>query len=133
MDSRACLSRPRMHAGCVFWLPLQHVFWAGLLTMQWANTDGAVRAVLCSPHWTGNWGGSWARYQTTDATLQTWTLADSSFIQHDPSVIHLDAASGAMFNPVPNAAPGGPTHMINGATGQVNRALQVVWASLSVT
>ena len=81
--------------------------------------------MLCSPHWTGNWGGSWARYTSTDAALQTWTLADAHFVTHDggnstPPGWHVDAASGAMFNAIPNAdvAGGGPTHLINGVTGQ---------------
>ena len=52
--------------------------------------------------------------------MQSWTIADPNFIVHDPSVVHLDAASGAMFNPIPGAVPGGgnPTHMLNGVTGQ---------------
>ena len=81
--------------------------------------------MLCSPHWTGNWGSSWARYTSTDPALQTWTLADAQFITHDdgpstPPGWHVDAASGAMFNAIPNAdvAGGGPTHLINGNTGQ---------------
>jgi hypothetical protein len=88
----------------------------------WKSEVGEYYNMLCSPHWTGNWGGSWARYTSTDASLQTWTLADPLFIIHDsgspPFGWHIDAASGAMFNPIPNAAAGGPTHMINGVTGQ---------------
>jgi hypothetical protein len=81
--------------------------------------------MLCSPHWTGNWGGSWSRYTSTDPNLQTWELADPDFITHDAikpggmdPLAHIDAAAGPLFNPIPNPAPGGPTHMINGATGQ---------------
>ncbi len=81
--------------------------------------------MLCSPHWTGNWGGSWSRYKSTDPKLQTWELADSEFITHDAikpggmdPLAHIDAAAGPLFNPIPNPAPGGPTHMIDGTTGQ---------------
>jgi hypothetical protein len=65
----------------------------------------------CSPHWTGNWGGSWARYTSTDPQLQSWTLADPQFITHPPvsggtdPLAHIDAAAGALFNPIPVSAP----------------------------
>ena len=44
--------------------------------------------------------GPWARYQTTDATLMSWTLADRGFIVHDASVLHVDAASGAVVTDI---------------------------------
>ena len=91
----------------------------------WRSTVGAYWNMLCSPHWTGNWGGSWARYTSTDPALQSWTLADAKFITHAPvkpggtdPLAHIDAAAGAMFNPIPGAVPGGPTHMIDAVTGQ---------------
>jgi len=73
----------------------------------WKSEVGDHYNMLCSPHWSGNWGGPWARYQTTDATLMSWALADPAFVEHDAGVLHADAASGAMFNPIPNAPPGG--------------------------
>jgi hypothetical protein len=91
----------------------------------WRSTVGPYWNMLCSPHWTGNWGGAWARYTSTDPALQSWTLADPNFITHAPihpggndPIAHIDAASGAMFNPIPGAEPGGPSHMINAVTGQ---------------
>eukprot|EP00035_Acanthoeca_spectabilis_P009324 m.165748 g.165748 ORF g.165748 m.165748 type:complete len:600 (-) comp14685_c0_seq3:70-1869(-) len=85
----------------------------------WRSTRGNYWNMLCSPHWTGNWGSSWSRYTSTDPTLQNWSLADPQFIVvPQGSTVHLDAAAGALFNPIPNAVPGGPTHMLNGVTGQ---------------
>jgi hypothetical protein len=54
----------------------------------------------------------WARY-TSDADLITWTLADSQFTKPMP----IGNAAGAMFYKIPNAVPGGPTHLINENTG----------------
>jgi hypothetical protein len=57
----------------------------------------------------------WARYTSPDKSFQTWKLADPSFVK--PAGVAVHSASGPLFNPIPKAAPGGPTHMINGNTG----------------
>eukprot|EP00041_Stephanoeca_diplocostata_P017920 m.370352 g.370352 ORF g.370352 m.370352 type:complete len:629 (+) comp20858_c0_seq34:199-2085(+) len=87
----------------------------------WKSSVGDRFNMLCSPHWTGNWGSVWARYESTDPNLLTWTLADANISNFMPSQHNntpIDAASGAMFNEIPNAPPGGPTHMVNAIEGQ---------------
>jgi len=58
----------------------------------------------------------WARYTSTDPDLLHWTLADPSFTK--PHGVNKDAQAGDLWNPIPNAPPQGPTHMINFNTGQ---------------
>lgn len=55
----------------------------------------------------------WARYVSSDKALLKWKMASQQF-----TVPHgVGAAAGALFHPIPNPVPGGPTHMINGNTG----------------
>lgn len=51
----------------------------------WKSSVGDRFNMLCSPHWTGNWGSVWARYESTDPDLLTWTLADANISNFMPS------------------------------------------------
>jgi hypothetical protein len=42
----------------------------------WKSTVGSYWNMLCSPHWTGNWGATWARYDVHQAC----TIADFHFV-----------------------------------------------------
>lgn len=86
----------------------------------WKSTQGPYWNMLCA------YGGRtpWARYTTTDPSLLRWRVADPDFAV-DPSrncsaagsCSTPDVGAGALFHPIPNAAPGGPTHMINANHG----------------
>ena len=79
----------------------------------WRSEDGSHWNVLGALR-----GESpWARYTAavTDDSMLNWTLADASFTK--PTGIKIAAAAGDLFNPLPGAVPGGPTHMISSGTG----------------
>merc|ERR1711862_1094383 len=68
----------------------------------------------------------WVRYITTDPKLLSWQEASPhdaskgnipSFTWSNGSAFVVQSAAGPLFNPIPNAPPEGPTHMINGNTG----------------
>ena len=75
----------------------------------WRSTVGPYWNMVCSLFGLG----TWARFTSTDDTLLTWTLADAAFTR--PFAV--GGKAGDLWNELPGAAPGGPTHMINGAAG----------------
>merc|ERR1712194_341446 len=75
----------------------------------WKSKVGNYWNMLCAL----NGGAPWARFTSTDPALMTWKMADASFTKG----IDKGAAAGSLFHKIPNAVPGGPTHMINEDTG----------------
>ena len=89
--------------------PLNAARWTDWLPQVWRSTVGDYFNMLCS----FAQGKSWARFTSTSASLLTWRLAEREFTK--PNIV--GGGGGALFHAIPNAPPGGPTHLINGNTG----------------
>lgn len=75
----------------------------------WKSKVGNYWNMLCAL----NGQAPWARYTTTDPALMIWKMADASFTKG----VDKTALAAPMFNKIPNAVSGGPSHMINANTG----------------
>eukprot|EP01052_Picozoa_sp_SAG31_P023377 SAG31_NODE_1923_length_6914_cov_3.243580_7_plen_609_part_00 len=89
----------------------------------WKSKRGGYWNMLCS--YFGN--GTWSRYTTTDPRLQSWELADEHFLRgvKFSGWRGRQFAAGALFHRIPNAPPGGPTHLISGPCSQMDGPTEV--------
>eukprot|EP01046_Picozoa_sp_COSAG06_P024278 COSAG06_NODE_1971_length_7939_cov_87.132908_5_plen_278_part_00 len=74
----------------------------------WKSKVGDYWNMLCAY---GGDPGPWARYTSSDPSLMTWKMADTSFTKGADR----GCDAGALFHRLPGAhSSGGPTHMIDG-------------------
>lgn len=76
----------------------------------WKSKAGEYYNMICAY----NAGNVWARYTSSDPALLHWRIADKQFTE---PISAGNGLNGPLFHPIPNAAPGGPDHMINADTG----------------
>ena len=76
----------------------------------WKSEVGNYYNMVCAYE-----GGTvWARYTSSDPALLHWRVAARQFTA--PRAVG-NGLSGPLFHRIPNAPPGGPSHMINADTG----------------
>ena len=75
----------------------------------WRSVVGNYYNMVCSLFGLGQW----ARFTSTDDALLTWALADANFTRPFAA----SGKAGDLWNAIPGAEAGGPTHMINGLLG----------------